>query len=226
MCAQKKYFPPGAENRFSPIVHDGKSCRFFYIYGMKMQYMPYILFLAATLSAACRREAPAEASGAAGEAEAGIPAMVLSPAGSVDTWVWDTAGGEYRPGPELEFLPYPANFGYLPATARKGGPPPLEVLLIGQRIERRTAGILPIGLLRYVRPDGSKAALLVATPERESLRSIAPVTFREFLIEHDAVKRILETWFLHHQGYGALGLIAWEDEAAAQREIRARSLEN
>lgn len=157
----------------------------------------------------CKRTTPV----VGGSSEGGIPAEILVLAGSVDVCTWD---GEFKTRISPTGLPLPGYFGFIPTES--GRPP--EVLILGKNIPAGRRGILPIGLIRYREIErGGTYSMVVALPFEKSLRTVQAETFRTFLIEYDALKRIVELWVRHACGYGTREVIQWEDEAAAGRLI-------
>ncbi len=169
------------------------------------------LFLVAALLAGCN-DATGEQIPPPREGE--LAAQVLAPAGATDLWDWNPKSGAYQKqtGAALDFLPYPCNYGYLTNAPKGEGGRPQEVLVLGQRLEEgQTLGVTPIAVLRCLEA-GQPRSFVLAQPTAFSPRSVKARTFRQFFMEYDGAKRILETWILHHRGYGKLEFVGWGDE--------------
>ena len=128
----------------------------------------------------------------------------------------------------IDFLPYPANYGFIPSTlmdlARGGDGDALDVLLIAEA--------LPTGMVVEARPI---AALLlkdkdeidtkiIALPLDSSLQVVHIANHRDFVVERAAIQRIIENWFLHYKGVGRTQLLGWRNDQYAWAEIRKWSL--
>lgn len=124
----------------------------------------------------------------------------------------------------IDFLPYPANYGFIPSTLmdtdRGGDGDALDVLVI--------AAAQPTGTLMAIRPiavlnlmdDGEIDTKIIAVPADTSLQIIQVANFEDFLIKYNAGMRIIETWFLNYKGLGRTRLKNWENEHRALIEIK------
>lgn len=155
--------------------------------------------------------------------EGELAAQVLAPAGATDVWDWNPKSGAYQKqtGAALDFLPYPCNYGYLTNAPKGEGGRPQEVLVLGQRLEEgQTLGVTPIAVLRCLEAGQPRSFVLVQ-PTAFSPRSVKAHTFRQFFMEYDGAKRILETWILHHRGYGKLEFVGWGEWRGTKYEVRS-----
>ena len=124
----------------------------------------------------------------------------------------------------IHFLPYPGNYGFIPSTfmdpERGGDGDALDVLLLSE--SHPTGSVIeavPLGVLR-LKDDGEIDTKIIAVPVDPTQRIIETSNFRDFLIQYDPAKRIIEEWFLNYKGLGAMELLGWEDETYAIDEIR------
>lgn len=124
----------------------------------------------------------------------------------------------------IDFLPYPANYGFIPSTLmdtdRGGDGDALDVLVI--------AAAQPTGTLMTIRPiavlnlidDGEIDTKIIAVPVDTSLQIIEVANFEDFLIKYNAGMRIIETWFLNYKGLGRTRLKNWGNDQQALMEIK------
>lgn len=124
----------------------------------------------------------------------------------------------------IDFLPYPGNYGFIPATLveqeRGGDGDALDVLVIGE--SRPTGAVvkaLPIGALLLL-DRGEIDTKIIAVPRDSTERVLQAANFLDFMLRHDAARRIVEDWFLNYKGPEAVQLVRWEDEQYAWSEIR------
>lgn len=121
------------------------------------------------------------------------------------------------------FMPFPANYGFLPATQQDSVVgSDLEVLLISER--QTTASlipVLPIGAIRLLE-NGEEGSIIIAIPARENEQLIKVNNFLDFAIQHDAAKQILEIWLLNYKGPRTSSLLGWEDEFYAWQLVKNR----
>ncbi len=162
--------------------------------------------------------------------EGAINAVIEIPAGTNAKLEYDPASNKFLQGAQDErprvvrFLPYPGNYGFIPSTymdtQRGGDGDPLDVLVISESVPTGTVqSILPIGVLR-LKDEGELDAKIIAVPA-DSTQQVLPVdNFRDFLIDYDPARLIIEEWFLSYKGLGKTELLGWEDEQYAKREIR------
>jgi inorganic pyrophosphatase len=124
----------------------------------------------------------------------------------------------------IRFLPYPGNYGFIPSTymdpERGGDGDALDVLLLSESYPTGSVvEAIPMGALR-LKDEGEIDTKIIAVPVDPAQRIIDTGNFRDFLIEYDPAKRIIEEWFLNYKGLGAMELLGWEDETYAMDEIR------
>jgi len=124
----------------------------------------------------------------------------------------------------IDFLPYPANYGFIPSTRmdeeRGGDGDALDVLVIAPAQPTGTLmAIRPIAVLHLI-DDGEVDTKIIAVPVDTSLQIIQVEGFEDFLIKYNAGMRIIETWFLNYKGLGHTKLRGWENEHHALKEIK------
>lgn len=167
--------------------------------------------------------------------EEGINVVIEIPAGTnqkieyqtaQNTFENDIENGEAR---KIAFLPYPANYGFIPSTlmdeARGGDGDALDVLLIASSLSTGTVvEAKPIAALR-LNDSGEIDTKIIAIPTDETLKLFDVKDFVSFMIEYDPAKLIIEEWFLSYKGPGKTTLLGWEDENYAMREIKKWQIE-
>ena len=159
----------------------------------------------------------------------GINMVIEIPAGTnhkieydpnTDSFINDVEDGKDR---VISFLPYPGNYGFIPSTlmdkSRGGDGDALDILVIGETEKIGTVlAVQPIGALLLL-DNGEIDTKLIAIPSEPAKQVISPKSFQDFIIQHDAVRMIIENWFLNYKGQGKMELIGWRDDTFALREI-------
>lgn len=159
----------------------------------------------------------------------GINAVIEIPAGSNQKIEYqkqskkfqsDLVDGQAR---VIQFLPYPGNYGFIPGTymdpAQGGDGDALDILVLCERLE--TGAVVetkPIATLLLM-DAGELDTKIIAVPTDPELQVFPIENFQDFLIHHDAARRIIETWFLNYNPDDKSSLIRWEDDQFALREI-------
>jgi len=159
-----------------------------------------------------------------------INAVIEIPAGTSQKIEFNNGNKRFETDQEegkdriIDFLPYPANYGFIPSTMmdqdRGGDGDALDVLVI--------AAAQPTGTLMAIRPiatlnlidDGEIDTKIIAVPADSTLQIIQVKGFEDFLIKYNAGMRIVETWFLNYKGLGRTKLKGWENEHHALQEIK------
>lgn len=149
-------------------------------------------------------------------------AVIEIPAGASDKFEYDPATGGFpvsmRNGVprRIEFLPYPANYGFIPGTKmnkEKGGDgDAVDVFVL--------CGSLPTGTIMEVEPIGIIELLdagerddkLVAIPTDPELRSVDADDINEL---PQAARDILVTWLLNYDPEDGAELVAVKGRADA-----------
>jgi inorganic pyrophosphatase len=124
----------------------------------------------------------------------------------------------------IDFLPYPANYGFIPSTykdpARGGDGDPLDSLVIAESVPTGTVvEATPIAVL-LLTDEKEIDSKIIAVPVDATQRVIKATTFQELNFRYPKVKEIIEDWFLNYKGKDVIELIGWEDERRAIMEIK------
>lgn len=196
------------------------------------------LFLSAFLLGACRPSADkreVDYKTLPALTDQGINIVVEIPAGTNQKIEYQASSSSFEVDQTegrdrvIQFLPYPGNYGFIPSTymdpERGGDGDALDVLLLSE--SQSTGSVIeaiPLGALR-LKDGGEIDTKIIAIPVDSAQRIIDAGNFRDFLIQYDPAKRIIEEWFLNYKGLGVMELLGWEDEAYAMDEIRRWTVE-
>lgn len=157
---------------------------------------------------------------------AGIFAVIEIPAGTATIRALDTTLLEIYPfeGPPIDFLPFPGNYGFVAGCARvdtvNNTYKPLPVLVLMEAIETGSViAIHPVAIL-VLNTMGDPHPIVVAVPADTALQTVKLTTFVDLITEYDAVRSIIQEWFLNYSGRGMFDLTGWRDEHYAGRLIQ------
>jgi inorganic pyrophosphatase len=188
---------------------------------------PHLLALAALALAACTTPPPAATNlidDPPAVAGVGLVHVVVEiPAGTNDKWEVGKADGvlrwEQRDGRPrvVQYLAYPGNYGMIPRTSLPrslgGDGDPLDVLLLGPRVERGAlVAARPVGVLRLA-DDGERDDKILAVPTSGPFSDVA--TLDALDARYPGALAIVETWFTHYKGPGRVASAGFEDEREA-----------
>lgn len=160
----------------------------------------------------------------------GINVIVEIPAGSNHKIEYNYQTGKFENDLEngsiriIDFLPYPANYGFIPGThmdiERGGDGDALDVLVIAESLS--TGSLIEVQAIAalLLLDNGEIDTKIIAVPIDSSMQIIRVKDFRDFLINYDAAKKIIEDWFLSYKGLGVMEFLGWEDEKYALNEIK------
>ncbi|MCW5899154.1 MAG: inorganic diphosphatase [Flavobacteriales bacterium] len=151
-----------------------------------------------------------------------LNAVIEIPAGTVEKREYDPATGTFpishRNGkPRLiRFLPYPANYGFIPGTlmdADDGGDgDALDVFVLCGAVPAGTVlGVVPIGIIELL-DAGERDDKLLALPADPSLRTIDAGDLDQL---PEGVQEILVTWLLNYDPEDGAELLAVKGRAEA-----------
>lgn len=124
----------------------------------------------------------------------------------------------------ISFLPYPANYGFIPSTLSDrslgGDGDALDILLISEALPTGTiVEVIPIGMLKLL-DNGEYDYKIICVPYDPEKRIIDVTTYAQFLKRYSKAKDIIASWFLHYDtGGDALMSEGWGDEKEALKEI-------
>ena len=161
--------------------------------------------------------------------EEGINAVIEIPAGTNDKIEYDKTTNRFLQDQEngkdrvIQFLPYPANYGFIPSTFmdknRGGDGDPLDILVIAPY--QRTGSVMQVRLIGALQllDDGELDTKIIAIPVDSAKQVISVMDYPDLAVRYQPVLRIIETWLLNYKGPGRTELIGWQDELFARREV-------
>jgi inorganic pyrophosphatase len=157
--------------------------------------------------------------------------VVEIPAGTNAKWQVDKATGALR-WEQLDgrprvvgYLAYPGSYGMIPSTALPyeigGDGDPLDLLLLGPRVERgRVVVVRPIGILKLL-DDGERDDKILAVPRSGPLSDVRDLASLD--ARYAGARTIVETWFTHYKGGNRVRSQGFGDAAEALEVIREAS---
>ena len=162
-------------------------------------------------------------------AEGNLRAIVEIPAGTNRKVIYDPQFRSFYPEQEgevdrrIDFLPYPANYGFIPSTRLRneagGDGDPLDVFILAESLP--TALVLEVIPLAVVetRDAGEADPKIIAVPLNQNRRIIQATTLAELEQRYPAIKEIMTLWLSHYDSTDTTEVLGWGDEQAARRMI-------
>lgn len=125
---------------------------------------------------------------------------------------------------EIEYLPYPVNFGFIPSTVQEealtGEGYPLDVLAIGSTIEQGSLlEFVPVGVLK-VSYDGEQDNKIVGVVVNSEVSIVDCKTMACLHQDYPGLVDIIETWYRNHRNDADVKVLGWEDEEKALETIK------
>jgi len=155
--------------------------------------------------------------------------VIEIPAGTNKKVEYDTKGKVFRVDEKngveriIQFLPYPANYGFIPSTLSDtltgGDGDALDVLVLAEALETGAViECIPVGVLRLM-DDGEEDHKIIAIPLKNKKRVIDAQNFAQFSKNYPAIMEIIELWFLNYNKDDLAEVKGWGDEMEALKEI-------
>jgi inorganic pyrophosphatase len=124
----------------------------------------------------------------------------------------------------IDFLPYPANYGFIPSTLSDPGTggdgDALDVLVISEAVKTGTViESHPVAVLKLT-DKGEEDYKIIAVPADTEFRIISAMNFNELSLNYPGLIRILEAWFLNYNKTDPARIEGWGDERKAMAEIK------
>ena len=129
----------------------------------------------------------------------------------------------------VDFLPYPANYGFVPGTfidpVIGGDGDPVDILVISESLPTGTVlEVIPLLVLYFEDDSGYGDRLtdpkIIAIPASERLRVINALNYEDLFEKYPDLVDILIKWFVSYKGPGVKDLKAMGDGEVALNEIR------
>jgi len=144
-----------------------------------------------------------------------------------NTFKVDLVNGERR---VVNFLPYPANYGFIPSTimdVSKGGDgDALDILLISESIETGSIiQVIPIAVL-ILKDSDENDSKIIAIPVDKNLRIINADSYKKLNSNYPIVKDLIRLWFLNYKDNEKVEFISWGNEIEAMKKIKSWSIKN
>lgn len=200
-----------------------------------MTILKYPVFLLCLfLGMACQQQSSVDVKTLSAKTTSGINVVIEIPAGTnhkiefnktTGAFENDLVDGKTR---VIDFLPYPGNYGFIPATMmdkeQGGDGDALDVLVIGETVPTGTVMVVkPIAALQLL--DGGEVdTKIIAIPADSTLRVMNVDNFETFFLEYNMALTIIKDWFLNYKGLGKMELVGWKDEKYALKEIEKWSV--
>ena len=188
-----------------------------------MRHLLYILFALSTLTLASCKTDYTNLPTYTGSKQ--LQAVIEVPAGSSKPTKYNPQTQEFEnvklAGKDkvVEFLPYPANYGFIPSTEidKDGSGLPILVLT-GSLAPGTVMEVLPIAVLQ-LETAGEVNPIVVAVPARPSERTVNASSLAALTQKYPAAKAIIQQWFVNQDRTQNTKLVAWRDERFADKEI-------
>lgn len=122
----------------------------------------------------------------------------------------------------INYLPYFANYGYIPSTVSdvsKGGDgAPLDVFVISESLPQGTLiPIIPLAAVQLT-DDNEEDYKIISVPADEELNLLKVKNFSELKARHPSVILIIETWLSNYDS-DPVEIKGWLDEKQAEKYI-------
>lgn len=167
------------------------------------------------------------------EADGSVNAVVEIPSGTIAKFEVDDGDGILRwarrredgARREIDYLPYPVNYGMVPRTLAADGDA-LDIFVLGRGLPRAdVVRTRVIGVLEMAH-DGTRDDKLIAVPVDEPLRNgfSRLVDVHELDTYYPAARAILVLWFANYWGAGATEVVGWGNAAEANAILDAALL--
>lgn len=161
-----------------------------------------------------------------------IQAVVEIPAGTSKKIEFNTTSKQFqvdqRDGKDrvIQYLPYPANYGFIPGTfsdpAKGGDGDALDILILCESVPTGTVmEVLPIGMLKLI-DDGELDYKIIAIPMDLSLRTIDATSLHKLQEKYPYIQEIISQWFLNYDPGNHQEIQGIGNETEALDEIKSQ----
>jgi len=130
-------------------------------------------------------------------------------------WARDRNHGGRR---EVDYLPFPVNYGMVPRTLSTDGDA-LDIIVLGRGFERaRITHVRVIGVLAMADESGRDDKLVTVPIEADLQNGFSRLHDLAELDEHyPELRNIIELWFSNYWGAGATEVLGWGDAFEARQ---------
>ncbi len=165
-----------------------------------------------------------------------VNAVIEIPAGTNRIITWDPEQREFLTGQQeitgremVDFLPFPANYGFVPGTFTDpvlgGDGRPVAIMVICESLPTGTlTEVVPVLVLYFDEEQGPRNRLtdpvVLAVPASKRQRVIQAVTYEELFDNYPGIVDIIVSWFSSCKGEGVRQLRAMGDGDVALNEIK------
>ena len=137
-----------------------------------------------------------------------------------NTFAIDQKNGVDR---QIDFLPYPANYGFIPSSysdpAKGGDGDALDIIVIAETMKSGSiVPCIPIGIFKLI-DNGEEDYKIVCIPLEKHKRMITAKNFSELNQNYPEIIRLLQIWFLNYDSSDTLSSNGWGSEDEAMRLI-------
>ena len=132
----------------------------------------------------------------------------------------DTLNGVPR---VIQFLNYPANYGFIPSTAMTtqghGDGDPLDILILGKALKTgQIIAVKPIGILK-MKDDGALDSKILSIPTDRKYQTLDIKDFKDLSQNHTKIREMLAEWFQYYDKTAEVEILGWFDENYALKEV-------
>jgi len=161
-----------------------------------------------------------------------VNAVIEIPAGTNKKIEFDTTTKQFvidqRNGKDrvINYLPYPANYGFIPGTysdPNKGGDgDALDILVIAESLpSAKVIEVLPIGMFKLL-DEGELDYKIIAIPSNPTLQIVKAHTLEALLKDYPNITTIIENWFMNYDVGNSQESLGWGNEVEAMEEITSQ----
>lgn len=161
-----------------------------------------------------------------------IQAVIEIPAGTSKKIEFNTTSKQFevdqRDGKDrvIQYLPYPANYGFIPGTfsdpAKGGDGDALDILVLCESVPTATVmEVLPIGMLKLI-DDGELDYKIIAIPMDLSLRTVDATSLKMLQEKYPFIQEIIAQWFLNYDTGNSQEVQGIGNEQEALNEIKSQ----
>lgn len=159
-----------------------------------------------------------------------LQAVVEAPAGTNQVIKYNSKNQEFQNvrGQVIRYLPYPANYGFIPSTKtsgeKAGDEQAIDILVISESQPSGTVmEVIPIGILLLER-DGLPDPKVIAIPAKPTQQIITVDSYATFQTDYPEIKDIITKWFRHANPSQRVRILGWKNEQYTEEFIRRHLL--